>query len=449
VAADALTAAPEESPRPHLYREPQQPTASRYETVARVRSVADQLEAGSFADPYRLVAQMWRNPRLRAMVSTRIAALTKSEVRWKAARDNRDGRAAQRAAMEDWPRIAPKPARWANIKNGLLLGLGLGQPAWFLDPASGRQIPQLRPYSACWARWQDQRKVFQIQTLDAGIVEVAPPSLITGPLPLGGEWIIHEPFGPRSFREAYALSAWYAWLGHNWGLRDRYRSSEKVGQGTVIAYGPAGAGNTKAGTDFVTDVKNIGSSGAIWCERGFEREDGKSEGFDVKPFEWNAANGYQVVDSAVAAAAADLTILFLGHSTQAEAKGGASHALAYVGADNFAMISADDAESETHTVGAQLMGRWAEANFGDPTLAPIREVVTDPPARDAALAQAANQMAQAAESLDRFGVDVPKLFEELGLPMKPPGKGPQVQVPTAQPNETNAQPKAAPAQENA
>ena len=334
-------------------------------------------------------------------------------------------------------------------KWGLLLGAGFAQRNWYTDTSTARDIPRVQvfhPRTASWS-WWDQR--YQVQVYDGKVATLESPALV--PQPSGNsEWVIHEPFGVHSWREGYVVSAWYPWLGNNLSSRDRLRASEKVGEGNLIAEVPHGADKVAA-TEYRDGLKSMKGGAVIVCETG-AGEDGQGN-FNVRPLEWSVGNNYAVVDSATAATAVDLVILFLGGNLQTEVKGGGSYAAVSGQGEIRADYIENDAESEGDTVARQVLAQWAEANFGDPAMAPTREVVTDPPARDAAAATMAASISQSLDNLARHGVDTRALCERFRLPMQLNGRV-QVQVSApastpAQPNDPNAQPSDGPAQENA
>jgi hypothetical protein len=426
--------------RPRIYREPQIPTASRYEKVAQVRAIIDDLESGYFFGASRLIRQMWMNPRLRVAVSTRLAGLSAAEERWRPAKENRDGRAAKNAIEQDWPHIISTATRDQANRWGLLLGVNFSQPHWYRNPSSGREINRIEVYDPSAARWDDFRWVYVIETRNSGYIEVPSPAL-SSPEELSEDFIVHEPFGKRSFLEGYAFSAWYPWLGNNLTSRDRLRSSEKVGDGNLIAEIPHGADKVAA-SDFANGLKNMKGGSVIPCETGVPAKGGVGPGgsFGVKPLEWNAGNGYQVVDSATAATAVDLVILFLGGNLQTEVKGGGS----YAAIDGQMRVTAGyidkDAKAETHTLYHQAVRRWAERNYGDPDLAPLRDVVANPPETDKASAQILNLVSQSIANIRRDApeVDIRALLDRYRIPLLAEGKV-QVSVP-AQPSDNAAQP---------
>lgn len=437
--------------RPRIYREPQIPTSSHYEKVAQIRAIIDDLEQGYLYGATRLIRQMWHNPRLRVAVSTRLAGLSAAEERWRPAREDRDGRAAKIAIEQDWPKIISTATRDQANRWGLLLGLNFSQPHWYRDRYAGREINRIEVYDPSAARWDDLRWTYVIRTRDSGLIDVPSPS-VSSPDDLSTNFIVHEPFGKRSHLEGYVVSAWYPWLGNNLTSRDRLRSSEKVGDGNLIAEIPHGA-SVKAADDFARGLKNMKGGAVIPAEVGVpSKGPGQPANFGVKPLEWNAGNGYQVVDSATAATAVDLIILFLGGNLQTEVKGGGS----YAAIDGQMRVTAGyidkDAKAETHTLYHQAVRRWAERNYGDPDLAPYRDVVANPPETDKASAQILSLVSASIANIRRDApeVDVRALLDRYRIPLLAEGKV-QVTVPAqpsdnaAQSDTSNVKPDAAPA----
>lgn len=410
--------------RPRPEREPQIPTASRYDTVTPIRAIIEGLEGGYFYGASRLIRQMWQNPRLRVAVSTRLAGHIGAEERWTAARDSKTARAALEAIREDWPAIISTATRKQQGRWGLLLGCSFAQPHWYVSRSTGREIPRVEVYDPSSCRWDDHRGVYVVMPRDSGEVLVNSPA-VCAPDELTPGWIVHEPFGKQSFKDGYVHSAWYPWLGNNLASRDRLRTSEKVGEDTLLAEIPFGA-DKQAASDFVTGLRSM-KSGAVVPLEIREGEGGELIKFNVRPLEWTA-NGYQVVDQTVAATAVDLIILFLGGNLQTEVKSGGSHGAADSQGEVRADYIDDDAKGETNTLHMQVVRQWAEANFGDPDDAPIREVVSDPPAKDAAAATMVSQVSQSLDNLARHGVDTAALCERFRLPMVTQGKA-QVSVP--------------------
>jgi hypothetical protein len=427
---------------PHIFVEPPIPLATEFSSVDQVRAVITQLDQGNFRMPSLLLERMMWNPRLRATTETRLAGLISTEVRFEPARNTPDCRRAAKELTEDWRYIATSPMRKQMWQAALFLGFGLAQRVEDVAP-TGRTIFKLRPYWPGFASWYWARKAYRVITFDAGVTETASPSVdrkaidVFAPspsdrVPSASEqpWVIAEPFGVNSYRGGLIHAAWRPWLGHEWASRDQARASEKHGLGIVKFYYPAGKGTEyEAGLKrSMAGLRTMGAEGVIPLERRPDDIDGKNVGFDVEPFEFNGA-GFQAISDTMNANAVALAILLLGHNLTTEIKGGGSYAAAgvadYIRDDK----KFEDGDGEYSYAGPQLIVPWAEANYGDPSLAPIAHYVTDSPAVNLQRAQMIYQVSMAAAQLRANvpKVDCDALAEEFRLPML--SDGVTVQVP--------------------
>src|SRR5262245_12757246 len=105
------TAVPQGEGGPHIHREPPVPTATEFDDVLQVRAIINQLDAGNFRQAALLIERMLWNPRLRAVIETRLNGLLATKVRFEARRNTPDARRAAREFAEDWPFMAPGPVR--------------------------------------------------------------------------------------------------------------------------------------------------------------------------------------------------------------------------------------------------------------------------------------------------------------------------------------------------
>jgi hypothetical protein len=429
--------------RIQLHVEPPIPVTTEFTNVEHVRGIVQELDQGQFRRPALLVERMLMNPRLRAVVETRLAGLIATEIRWEPAKNNKAGRRAAEEIEQDWPIIAPAPMRKQMLKWALFLGFGLGQRVPDEAPGSGRAVYKLRPYWPGFASWYWARKAYRIITFDAGMTEAATPSVdrkiaeryaispILDGAPSAAEspWIISEPFGVNSYRDGLVHAAWRPWLGHDWAMRDQARASQKHGLGIFKAIIPRGTGDQykAAVAAYTNGLRNMGSEGVIPCEEDSEND----RKFDVETVEFSGS-GFQAISDTMGANAVALAILFLGHNLTTEIKGGGSYAAAgvadYIRDDK----KYDDSATEQDYAGPQLIRPWAEANYGDPELAPRARYVTDSPAVNRQRAQRPNYVGQAAAQLRANipDVDLRRLAEEFRLPMLDPADV-VVQVPEA------------------
>lgn len=434
---------------PRIFVEPPIPTTTEFTSVDQVRGVITQLDQGNFRMPALLLERMMWNPRLRAVVETRLAGLISTEIRFEPARNNKDCRRAAKELTEDWKYIAASPMRKQMWQTALFLGFGLAQRVADTAP-SGRTVFKLRPYWAGFASWYWSRKAYRIITMDVGVTESGSPSVdrkavdrytpspTADRVPPADEqpWVIAEPFGVNSYRNGLIHAAWRPWLGHEWATRDQARSSEKNGIGIIKAKYPRGSGEEhKAALNlWLKGLRTMGSEGNIPCEDRTEEGKGK---FDAEPFEFNGSGGQAISDTMNANAVA-LAILLLGHNLTTEIKGGGSYAAAgvadYIRDDK----KFEDGEGEYSYAGPQLVVPWSVANYGDPTLAPIARYVTDSPAVNLQRAQMVYQLAMATAQLRANvpKVDLEQLAEEFRLPML--AEGVTVPVPAALPGTPEA-----------
>ena len=159
-----------------LHVEPPIPTSTEFHTVEAVRAVIEQLDRGNFRMPALLLERMMWNPRLRAVVNTRLAGLVSTEIRFKPSRNNKDARRAAKAFREDWPLIAPAAMRKQMLARAIFLGFSPAQRALDVSPISGRQLLKLRPYWPGFASWYWPEQAYRIQTFESGVVDAATPS---------------------------------------------------------------------------------------------------------------------------------------------------------------------------------------------------------------------------------------------------------------------------------
>lgn len=424
---------------PRIYVEPPVPLTSEFTTKTQIASVINQHITGRFRTSALLTERMLWNPRLRGVVGTRLSGFMAAEIKFEPARENRDCRRAAREFSEDWTAMVPSPVRRQYKKWSLLMGMAFGQRALTLSPENGRQIYRVRPYWPGFANWYWAEGGYRIQTYDAGVVDAQSPGLkdvaaaspfVTGLInPSQQPWIIDEPNGENSWREAMILAAWDPWFGHNCSSRDQNRNSEKNGIGAIKFKYPRGEGDQHqlAIDRYVLNARTMGSEGSFPLEQRGEGE----PSFDVEPFEFNGT-GNAAISDALNANAVALAILFLGHNLTTEIKGGGSYAAAGVGEYIRDDIKHDDAANEWAVFGPQLARPYCLLNYGDPELAPRARYIVDSTAQNRAVAQMYMALGQAIQFL-RLNVpsfDINAFCEQWRIPLLPNGA---VQVPSAMP----------------
>lgn len=428
--------------RARIYVEPTIPLTTEFCTVQQARAVLNQHDAGRFRMSALMTERMLWNPRLRAVLNTRLSGLMAADITFEPGRDNRDGRRAAREFQEDWQAMVPVPVRKQYRKWSLMMGVAFGQRALEMSLSSGRQIFRVRPYWPGFASWYWSEGGYRIQTYDAGVVDTQSPGLkdvnapsptLTGLInPSAQPWIIDEPNGANSWREGLIHACWRPWLGHDWAMRDQARASEKHGVGIIKAKFPRGDGeeHKAAINEFTGDLITMPTEGVVPLEqRGDNPDGGKDPSFDIEPFEFNGS-GFTAISDTMNSNAVALAILLLGHNLTTEIKGGGSYAAAGVGEYIRDDIKHDDAAAEWAVFGPQLARPYCLINYSDPELAPRARYIVDSTAQNRAIAQMYLAIAQALQLL-RLNVpafDVDAFCEKWRIPTLPRGS---VQVPPA------------------
>lgn len=440
-----------------IRREPPIQIAPNFRTVGDCQGVITLLDFGQFQLASWLIEQMLWNSRVRGVVNTRLEGLVGTEIRWEPGRQNATARRAARDIVEDWPLMVSAASRKQLYKWGLLLGVGFGQKHWHRSPTTGRRIPRLEVYHPQWALWDWYTRSYRVWTLDGWSLVPSPSLSVPGEAwtPMFGtgsglvpedphRWVVHEPFGQHSWREALVHALWTPWLGHNLANRDMSRGSEKMGLGIVKVKYPK---TTDKGALelLISKMRRLGSEGVLPVEQ--QAPDSPQASYDVTPFEWTGT-GFDIIRGTKESNAADIAVLVLGHNTTAETKGASVGASAQVGNLIRGDIRIGDTWNEWATLYGQIVRDWAEVNYGDPGNAPVPIYVTDAPMENQSAAQTVFTLSQAIEKLrlSAPGIDFDELFNRFRVPLGVGGA--HVPPPQAPPKLPPPGPPALPPAEN-
>lgn len=336
--------------------------------------------------------------------------------------------------------MMPSPQRKQLVWWGLGLGVALAQRAYMASPTAERTLFRVRPYWPGWARWDSNEDRYEIETRGGKRASAKSPcENLTGSDPFSSPWIIHEPFGEFSYRDGLLHAVWESGFLHRQSFRDLGRGSEKHGIGQqVLEYPNSEAALAKT---IVNDARSAGREAMVAMPQFAEVDGVKKPGFSLKPFEFTGGAGSQLILEGLNITSIAFAIVLLGHNLTTEVKGGA-YAAAEIGNDIRIDKKVDDADAESSTARPQLLMPWAEANYGDPELAPIANYVVDPPALNQARAATLAQLSQALNQFsEETGVNKRAICEQFQLPMNP-----ETQV--VVPKKIEADPKPAPATDN-
>jgi hypothetical protein len=452
---------------PEVHRQPPLQITGRFTTKQQFEAVIQFHKFGFFQQSSWLVEQMMTAAPVASAMQTRCDRLTGTGIQFLPGRNNDKGRRAARdLEEEDFSLIAPATARAQMHAGSLMSGVKLAQKHWFISQSSGRQIPQVEPWSNIWAMWDWATWAYRVWTWDAGWRLVPSPSLMVpgekwkptvGSYP-GLEqddprvWVVSEPFGPNSWSAdpgmALLYSLWEPYFGWALANNDANAVCEQQGRGQRLLKYPKVSANEKPRQDeYINGLINLGSNAVIPLEQQGIDVEQQTHGYELEAFEY-PANGWTIIEGVRDANANLIYGRILGHNTQGETKGAAG---AGGGAHTGAEVRADIAVADTLREFRWLylvLRDWAAANYGDPGLAPIPLYDVDEPITNVQAGQTAQFISAALAELDRFGVDTSEYLRRARMPLRleaqapgwkpPPKPAPETKAPTAaeQPKES-------------
>jgi len=356
---------------------------------ADLRSALALTEAGSLQLASDLSAAIMRDDRVGAALSVRVMGMLSLPLSFTPADDSDRAQDVANALSEDWDIIAqglPQVLAWS-----IMVGVGLAAVEW---TEGQRRIPKLHPWSPRWLRWVDNQWVLELP---------AERKLVARP----PDWFISIPYGDHA---PWRYGAWQRcaipWLVKTYAVQDWARYSEVHGTPARIGRKPPGASREEA-DKFARDLQQLGTNTSIVLP----------EGWDLELLEAKAAT-HETFQQQIDWADKALTIAILGQHLTTEVKG-ASLAAARVHEAVRADILRADAEAVGRMLRHTVLAWWAEANFGDATLAPW-------PVWDTALPSEAKERAQQLFELGRAvmvwaqagaPLDVVAVAEREGVPL--------------------------------
>jgi len=356
---------------------------------ADLRSALALSEAGNLQLVSDLGAAIMRDDRVGAALGVRVLGMLSLPLSFTPADDSDRAQRVASALSEDWGLISqglPQVLSWS-----IMLGVGLAVVEWVEGP---RRTPKLHPWSPRWLRWSEGQ--WWLELPDEGKRSAKPP-----------DWLIAMPYGEHA---PWRHGAWQRcaipWLVKAYAVQDWARYSEVHGTPARIGRKPPGASREEADR-FARDLQQLGTNTSIVLP----------EGWNLELLEAKAAT-HETFQQQIEWADKALTIALLGQHLTTEVKG-ASLAAARVHEEVRADILRADAEATGRMLRNTLLAWWAEANFGDATLAPWPVWDTALPGEAKERAQQLFELGRAVMMWSQAGapLDVVAIAEREGVPL--------------------------------
>jgi hypothetical protein len=399
----------------------------QHDSLAEFASILREHDAGLFYRSASLVDELFTDDRIQGVSETRIGELLSSPRKIKAASDKRKAlKIAEEIGGEDgdghgegiWETICSPATAATMLKWGIYLGVAIAQIVWVRTPE--KWTPRLVPWHPANLRWDDWQKVFILNTMGGQVVLPRPDEQPEG----DGKWVVWCPNGVQyGWRDGLIRSLGEVYLSRRDAKRDFNRWTETRALGILKGKTPSGASDD-AKSAFRADLANAAADTVVIVPQG---ADANTPGYDVEGVNLDSSGGssWQGIKGLIDDANADISVLILGGNLPTEVSGDGSYAASKTQKQTSVNRALRDATLGP-TIGRQVLTHWAEANYGDATLAPIPCYEVTPEEDELREAQAESAEATAlktkAEAIALLRdlephVDVAAMVEAEGLPL--------------------------------
>lgn len=386
-------------PQVKAYGELILPVFTQWEKVGSLTGILQSLEMGVFYDAALLVTQMFRDDRVKAVMNVRVQSILGAPMHMETPGDDDRKKTAKigEEAEASWYEFAPDAELSSLLNWGLLLGVGIAQKVW--TNAKGEWRPTIKTWHP-GALWFDVAKDVYMLNTKAGPIPIVPGD---------PNWLLFTPFGFKYARtEGMLRHLAMLYLCRQWAFRDRARHSERHGMPflQLITPSEADARDKKTARDAIAAL-------------GTETVSVTPQGSDGNKFDWKLiepkANSHETFSAQIDHLDKCIAIVALGQSMSTEGQGG-------LGSQEKAgdVVRRDimrfDAQC-LRAISRELLGDWAQFNYGDRELAPYACYEIDPPEDGLKKAQELSALGDALDKLAKYGADTRKILEETGIPM--------------------------------
>jgi hypothetical protein len=365
--------------------------------VAAVNAAITGLEQGQFYAAAYLADGMTRDDRVRAKQLERIDALVGAEMEVEPAKDTARARSIAEDFEDEQDDILPAHQVGKLHKNGLLMGVGIGQIRQ-KRTAEG-STPTLYVWNNRFLRWDWTLRRYCLVTENRGEIVLEPGD---------PEWVIWEPYGPLGWIDSAIIRAQcIPWLIRYW-TRTWWARHQEV-HGTPIRAGILPAERDPADEKlFLKQLANLAHEAVIRLPQG---ADGNK--FDVKLIE-AAANTWEGFEKLLAHCDDSIAILWVGQKQSTNGQGGLG-SQEKAGESTLLRLTRGDSKIYRE-LRIQVIKPWCAANDGDPEMAPYLCPQIEPPEDEGARAKTDLTTGQAMMAFKTAGapIDPRKYLENRG-----------------------------------
>ncbi len=372
-----------------------------------IRVAETQADIGDLRLASDLCDARWADDRIPGVLRTRVQSLFGLVPTFEAS-GRGDGR--RRASVvnaleanEDWWDLVPSDEASLVVTWGILLGVGLGENRWWEAKGSRRVARRRRGRNVSQLAWWHSRYLRLDTLTDRWIVRTREGDVYLDEEP--GRWVLYTPYGKQ---RPWSRGLWRGlapWWNTKRDARDDWaRHSEK---GAQLFIEGSEESTREQRQEVGRDLNQRGADSTTVLPFGY-----KANLLEAK------ADTTKMYQAQVSSADMATGVSTLGHNLTSEVTGG-SHAAATVGQDIKLELREFDGDTWTDCSHYQIVGPWAEHNWGDAELAPWPVYPTKPKQdiKTKADGQLAVIAAAAAAQALEPRTDVAAMLEEAEIPL--------------------------------
>lgn len=388
----------------------------QHDDLAQFASILREHDQGIFFRSAMLVDELFTDDRIQGVTETRIGELLSSPFKINPATDKRPAiKLAEEIGGTDgysgiWESICSPTTAAFLLKFMIYLGIGVAEIGW--DRTPEKWTPRLIPWHPANIWWSQWERRFILNTQQGPVTLPRPDEQPEG----DGKWVVLCPYGVQyGWRDGIVRSIGEIYLSRRYAKRDFNRWTETRALGILKAMTPSKA-SAEEKDAFRGDLANANSETVVVCPQGADGE----LGYDVAGVNLDQAGGssWQGIKGLIDDTNTDIAVLILGGNLPTEQKGTGSYSSSQVQKQTSVNRALRDA-SLGPAIGRQVLTHWADANYGDSTLAPTPCYEVQPPEDDKSEAEALKLLGEAGQQLRLASprVDVEAIFEGEGIPL--------------------------------